>query len=596
MTVTAVDPLLGKSFGNVRLTSRLGAGAMGVVYRGFHDRFDREVAVKLLVSQRGDKPSYRERFLREGKAAAKVHHDHVVQVLDAGQQDNIAYLVMELVNGLSLGSLLDEAKLLAPEVVQRLGVGIALGLAAIHAQGIVHRDIKPDNILVGADKKAKIADLGLAKQIDEPELNRLTGTGVVVGTPLYVAPESIRDPQSIDGKADIYGLGATMYHMLTGRPPFEGNTPFEVMHGHLDGIPVPIRQLRPEVPVPLADLVEQCLAKLPAQRPTAMELADLLSQGGRRRARRGLGLTIALATLALLAVAGGVAWLGQTRATALTPPPSSGAGSGAASGVVRIAALGPVRMRIDGGAWGVPPDAGVTVASGKHRIEVESDQPGPLRRGALEIDVVGGATAEANVPLAPVRTVQEVRITVPGSGMIFADGEAYAWRESQLPLLFAGRYAIARWDGTKWTNGEVRVDDTGRASEPSWQPSERPLRDAYWRSRDDKGRPLPPHHVVCWWEAEQARNASKLVLPGVGWMAQGNHPEQPPESLSNELVKACVQLFARYGAVLPERDQALTIAKMLNGAVYCADGGSIAKVGGLDGAAAQLVLVPAADE
>ena len=588
MTATAVDPLLGKSFGNVRLTSRLGAGAMGVVYRGFHDRFDREVAVKLLISQRGDKPSYRERFLREGKAAARVHHDHVVQVLDAGQQDNIAYLVMELVNGLSLGSLLDEAKLLAPDVVQRLGVGIALGLAAIHAQGIIHRDIKPDNILVGADKKAKIADLGLAKQLDEPELNRLTGTGVVVGTPLYVAPEAIRDPQGIDGKADVYGLGATLYHMLTGRPPFEGNTPFEVMHGHLDGIPIPIRKLRPEVPEALADLVEQCLAKQPAQRPTAIELADLLSQGGRRRARPGRALTLALAALGLLAVAGGVLWLRQSPPPAIAEPPV-----GAVNGEVRIATLiGQVRVRVDGGAWGTPPAGGLMLPEGKHRIEAESDQGGPLRRGVLDVEVVGGASVEANIPLIPVRAVQEVRVTVPGSGMIFADGEAYGWRESQLPLAFAGRFAVARWDGLTWTNAEVRIDEAGRASEPSWQPSERPLSDAYWRSRDDKGRPLPPHHVVCWWEAERARNTSKLPVPMGGWMGQGNHPENPPENLSNELVTACVQLLAGHGAVLPDRDQALAIAKRLNAPVYCSEGGSIMKVGGLDGTAAQLVMVP----
>ena len=592
MTATAVDPLLGKIFGNVRLTSRLGAGAMGVVYRGFHDRFDREVAVKLLVSQRGDKPSYRERFLREGKAAARVHHDHVVQVLDAGQQDNIAYLVMELVNGLSLGSLLDEAKLLAPDVVQRLGVGIALGLAAIHAQGIVHRDIKPDNILVGADKKAKIADLGLAKQIDEPELNRLTGTGVVVGTQLYVAPEAIRDPQGIDGKADVYGLGATLYHMLTGRPPFEGNTPFEVMHGHLDGTLVPIRQLRPEVPEALADLVEQCLAKQPAQRPTAIELADLLSQGGRRRARRGKAVPIAIAALVLLALGGGIMLRRSPPPDPVAAPPVSGT----ATGAVRIATLiSLVRVRVNGGEWGAPPEAGLTLTAGRHRIEAETEQPGPLRRGALEVDIIGGATHEANIPLATVRTVQEVRIPVPGSGMIFVDGEAYGWRENHLPLAYAGRFAIARWDGLTWTNGEVRIDDAGRASEPSWQPSERPLRDAYWCSRDDKGRALPPHHVVCWWEAERARNLSKLPMPMGGWMGQGNHPEHPPESLSNELVKACVQVLASNGAQLPDRDQALAIAKVRNSPIYCAEGGAIVKVGGLDGTAAQLVLVPAPD-
>ena len=215
MTATAVDPLLGKIFGNVRLTSRLGAGAMGVVYRGFHDRFDREVAVKLLVSQRGDKPSYRERFLREGKAAARVHHDHVVQVLDAGQQDNIAYLVMELVNGLSLGSLLDEAKLLAPDVVQRLGVGIALGLAAIHAQGIVHRDIKPDNIYVRADGTPVLLDFGAARRV----IPNQDMTSIV--TPGFAPFEQYHSEGNQGPWTDLYSLGAVMYWMTTGKKPSE---------------------------------------------------------------------------------------------------------------------------------------------------------------------------------------------------------------------------------------------------------------------------------------------------------------------------------------------------------------------------------------
>lgn len=302
------DPLIGRTFGQVRLTARLGAGAMGVVYRGWHQRFDREVAVKLLISKRDDKPNYRQRFLREGQAAAKVSHEHVVQVFDAGQHEHIAYMVMELVNGQSLGALLDEDGPLAPDLVRRLGVGISLGLAAIHAKGILHRDIKPDNILVGADHKPKVADLGLAKQLDDPELQRLTATGMVVGTPLYLSPEAIRDPQTLDAKSDVYSLGATLYQMLIGKPPFNGDSPFEVMRGHLDRPPTPIRLQRPEVPVALAETVELCLAKDRGQRPTAMELAELLLEGTRpKRARPWI--LVALILLAGLGLAAlGIWW------------------------------------------------------------------------------------------------------------------------------------------------------------------------------------------------------------------------------------------------------------------------------------------------
>ncbi|MFM2089816.1 MAG: hypothetical protein RLZZ127_305, partial [Planctomycetota bacterium] len=208
----ATDPLIGRTLAGVRIEARLGEGAMGVVYRGQHAGLARAVALKVLhPSARGNA---KERFLREGRAAAKVRHTNVVAVHDAGEAGGTAYLIMELVNGHSLGAILDQQQRLDPAVVARLGSGIAEGLAAIHASGVVHRDLKPDNIMLGADQVVKIADMGLAKTLDDPDLLRLTGSGMVVGTPLYVAPEAIRDPQGITAKADIYSLGATLYHLL----------------------------------------------------------------------------------------------------------------------------------------------------------------------------------------------------------------------------------------------------------------------------------------------------------------------------------------------------------------------------------------------
>ncbi|MCK6491741.1 MAG: serine/threonine protein kinase, partial [Planctomycetes bacterium] len=210
-----------------------------------------------------------------------------------GDSGGRVYLVMELVVGRSVGELLDSvaerdranppagrpAGALAVEAVATIGAQVAKGLVDAHAVGIVHRDIKPDNIMVAGDGTAKIADLGLAKQLDDPDLQRLTGSGMVVGTPLYVSPDAIRNPESVNGQADVYSLGATLYHCLAGKPPFDGKTPYEVMKAHLEDRPQPLLELRPSCPRGLAQLVERCLAKDPKARPTPVELAELLARG-----------------------------------------------------------------------------------------------------------------------------------------------------------------------------------------------------------------------------------------------------------------------------------------------------------------------------
>jgi serine/threonine protein kinase len=323
--VPELDPHLGKTFGQVKLIKHLGQGAMGMVYLGWHERFAREVAVKVLLPRHAQ-GTMRERFLREGKAAAKVHHQNVVQVFDAGEEHGATYLVMELVDGQSLGAIMDEKGPLPCEAVARVGAQIALGLTAIHAQGIIHRDIKPDNILIGANRVAKITDLGLAKLTDELEANRLTATGMVVGTPLYVSPEAIHDPKASTVASDIYGLGATLYHLLVGHPPFPLDSPYEVMRAHLEQQPKPPRELRPDIPVGLANLVERCLSKSPTARPTAAEVAHLLSGGANLRANvgRGLALVLGITTLVILLLAA-LAWfaLQSVRQAPAVPAPTS---------------------------------------------------------------------------------------------------------------------------------------------------------------------------------------------------------------------------------------------------------------------------------
>lgn len=295
---TSADPYRDRVYGNVKLCERIGEGSMGLVYRGRHQGIDRDVAVKLMPPHLADDEQYLKRFLREGRTAARIQHSNVVQVMDAGTAHGTAYLVLELVRGTSIGEVLDEQETMEPGRVAELAVGIAEGLAAIHARGVLHRDIKPDNLLLNEAGEVKVTDLGLARELRDASISRLTATGMVVGTPLYVAPEAIRDNKTAGPKSDVYSLGATLYHMLTGRPPFDGDTPFDVMRAHIDLPPAPVRSLAPRTPPDFAALVERCLAKDPAERPSAAELADLL----RARAARAGRWRGPRAVLALLAV------------------------------------------------------------------------------------------------------------------------------------------------------------------------------------------------------------------------------------------------------------------------------------------------------
>ena len=274
--------------GPIRLQQRLGSGAMGTVHQGWHETLQKAVAVKFLTAHT---VTSHERFIREGKNGGRIHHPNVVHMFESGEDHGRAFLVLEFVEGKNLGEILEHQETRDREcpptdrplgaiadygLIEKIALQVASGLDAIHATGVVHRDIKPDNLLMTADGQIKISDLGLAKQVRDPETLVLTGANMVVGTPLYVSPEGIRNPQSITGAADIYGLGATLYHLLSGRPPFPGRTPFEVMRGHLDQPVIPLASLRPDVSPRLAATIESCLNKDPRARPTPLSIQKIL--------------------------------------------------------------------------------------------------------------------------------------------------------------------------------------------------------------------------------------------------------------------------------------------------------------------------------
>jgi eukaryotic-like serine/threonine-protein kinase len=575
------DPHLGKIYGNVLLKERLGHGAMGAVYRGWHERFAHEVAVKVLLNLHA-KGSVKERFLREGQAAAKVRHEHVVQVMDAGEQDGVAYLVMELVNGYSLGRIVDEKGPLPCEAVARIGAQIALGLAAIHAQGIIHRDIKPDNILVGSDRKVKITDLGLAKQTDDPELNRLTATGMVVGTPLYVSPEAIRDPRSCTIAADVYSLGATLYHLLAGHPPFQAESPYEVMRAHLEQRHQPLRELRNDIPAGLAQLVDRCLSKAPERRPTALQLAELLSGGANLKASasRGLATLVGIAAVVVLGSAT-LGWFGLQRLRHAQT-------EAAATAIVTIVSAEPdSEVRIADGAWQPVAAAGHSVAPGTHRLEVRARRSGPLLRYIGEVTVADGGRHAQAVDLQPV-VIPQVRIPVAGDGMLYAEGVAFG-TDQAFTTTNAGTYALGRWNGNRWQTCTATIDERGQVAVGAIITRDQPEGGAWWRTRGESGQSLERHHVACWWEVERERKAATLAAPP-GWLIQGQRTEQPAMGLTPGLIEAFLRgLGGRME--LPTPTQALRLSGDYRGPVWCSDDGRLAPVGG-NAVNALLILVP----
>jgi len=266
------DPLIGCRIGQISLVERLGHGSVATVYRGRSQASGQEVAVKVIRDDHTQEE--RARFLREGQAAASIASPHVVRVFGSGQVREHLYLMMELVDGESLGGRLVASGPLSCQVAVRLGCDVAHGLSALHAHGIMHRDIKPDNILIAPGGRAKITDLGLAKL---PSDSNLTSVDALVGTPLYLAPEAILHPSTISIAGDIYSLGATLFHALTGKPPFTSPDPFAVIEAKLEQVAPLLSRLHGDVPPGLVALVARCLEREPKARPTAVQAARELS-------------------------------------------------------------------------------------------------------------------------------------------------------------------------------------------------------------------------------------------------------------------------------------------------------------------------------
>ncbi|WP_308307734.1 serine/threonine-protein kinase [Streptomyces sp. ISL-10] len=253
-----------------RLDARIGQGGMGEVWRGSDEVLGRPVAVKLLLGQNAD-PQAAARFRMEAQTAARLNHPGVVAVFDFGTWDGRFYLVMELVEGRSLAEELATDGPLSPERVAAVAAQAAAGLVSAHRQGIVHRDIKPGNLLADSEGAVKIGDFGIARFVDDPSA-ALTGTGQIVGTSLYLAPERALG-RTAGPASDVYSLGCVLYQLLTGRPPFQADTPTATLYQHIDAAPVPPLQLGVGLSPAFQNYLLVMLAKQPEDRPTADEVA-----------------------------------------------------------------------------------------------------------------------------------------------------------------------------------------------------------------------------------------------------------------------------------------------------------------------------------
>ena len=252
-----------------RVRKVLGQGGMGVVLLAEDTQLQRPVALKVIRPEIGQSAANRLRFLREARAMAQVRSDHVVTVHQVGQVDDVCYLAMELLEGEPLDLWLEHAGVPPVGEVLRIGRETAQALAAAHARGLVHRDVKPANIWLEVPaRRVKLLDFGLARP--QAEDSGLTDPGMVVGTPMYMAPEQAYG-EPLDGRADLFSLGCVLYRMATGRPPFEGKTTLALLSAVTTLTPPPPDQLNPAIPPALADLLGRLLAKRPADRPGSAE-------------------------------------------------------------------------------------------------------------------------------------------------------------------------------------------------------------------------------------------------------------------------------------------------------------------------------------
>ena len=288
----AADPLTGRVLdGRYRIGSRIARGGMASVYEAIDLRLDRTVAVKIMHPGLGDDDEFAARFVREARAAARLSHPNVVAVYDQGDDDGTVFLAMELIPGHTLRDTIGKESPMSPARALALLEPVVSALAAAHRAGLIHRDVKPENVLIADDGRVKVADFGLAKAVSADTQHTATG-GVLIGTVSYVAPELVVEGRS-DARADVYAVGVILYELLTGHKPHEGETPIQVAYKHVHEDVPPPSGLVPGIPAYVDALVARATARDREQRPAdagvllhhLRRVNQALTEGVRRRPR-----------------------------------------------------------------------------------------------------------------------------------------------------------------------------------------------------------------------------------------------------------------------------------------------------------------------
>ena len=267
---------------NYELENEVGRGGMGIVYCARDKRLKREIAIKVLPPELSFRADIRQRFLREAETAAQLNHPNIVPIYTVEERDNLVYFVMAYIKGDNLGQRLQQHGPIPPVEVRRILREVADALAYAHHRNVIHRDIKPDNIIIDEETgRAMVTDFGIARALTDSGDSRLTATGMAIGTPAYMSPEQSAGDRAIDGRSDLYSLGVVGYQMLCGQPPFVASNTPSMLVKHLSEKPVPVDERWPDLPQDLARAVMMCLEKDPADRfPNAAAFAVALNGGG----------------------------------------------------------------------------------------------------------------------------------------------------------------------------------------------------------------------------------------------------------------------------------------------------------------------------
>ncbi|HSG06767.1 MAG TPA: bifunctional serine/threonine-protein kinase/formylglycine-generating enzyme family protein [Longimicrobiales bacterium] len=447
--------------GRYRIERELGSGGMGTVYLAEDLKHRRNVAIKVLHPELGSLVGG-VRFHREIQIVARIEHPHILTLIDSGDADGLLYFVMPFVKGQSLRArLAKEGPLPIAEVV-RLMRDVADGLAEAHRQGLVHRDIKPDNVMMSGNH-AVLMDFGVAKAMStETSPHEVTTTGIALGTPAYMSPEQAAADPGIDHRTDIYALGVLAYELLTGRQPFSGNTYAQVLAAHLNSTPDPISQHRPETPPGLEALVMKCLARDPDDRWQHTE--DLVRQlealatpsGGvpsmripavkaARGGNRSLTRILAAAAVVVVALSLGVVWQRSSAATAaLVADVQAAVDAGDLDRVHTILALA-------GRGLDERPFASIAEAVGGTSVIV-TDPPGAavhLRRASATSDSLGPGLDVGPTPARVALVAGEYRGTLSAAGYEAADflvhvrvGDSLSLRRTLVPEAWDVRHMV----------------------------------------------------------------------------------------------------------------------------------------------------------